>query len=147
MYDKMFRKIKPFKQYILYLSIFWTVFAVCFVFFFVRPRKEGFDTQADEIESRLASPEKTLVLFYADWCGHCQQLEPVWDETAAKSKGRLVKKNVGAKDVDKKTDEENQRLMDKFEIKGFPTIYVFQNGKATPYDGSRKAEDLLAQLN
>jgi thiol-disulfide isomerase/thioredoxin len=123
-----------------------TLLAIFLVYFCCNNGKEGFDTKADEIESRLASPEKSLVLFYADWCGHCKTLEPTWDECSAKSNGKMVKRNVGAKDVDAKTDAENKALMDKYDVKGFPTIYILQNGKATPYDGPKSAEQLMAQL-
>jgi thiol-disulfide isomerase/thioredoxin len=116
------------------------------VYFFMKDRKEGFECKVDELNTRMASSEKTLVLFYADWCGHCKNLEPVWDECTKKSKGRMVKRNVGAKDVDKKTEAENQALMDKYQINGFPTILVFQNGTATPYKGERTVEAFLDSL-
>jgi len=117
------------------------------IYFHIQESKEGFECKADELEKRLASPEKTLVLFYADWCGHCQKIEPVWDECTEKSKSRMVKRNVGAKDTDEKTAAENEKLMEKHGITGFPTILVFQNGKAVPYEGSRTVEAFLAQLN
>lgn len=140
----MIRKLnKVFKKYALPLMF---VLLIALLGCFYLNKKEGFESGADEIETRLMSPEKSLVLFYADWCGHCKKLDPIWDECSKKSNGRMLKRNVGAKNVDKKTEEENKALMDKHDINGFPTILVFQNGKAVPYEGSRTLDAFLEQL-
>ena len=146
MYDKMFRKIKIFKFNTMNTCILLTILLIFSFYIFFESSQEGFECKADELKTRLASSEKTLVLFYADWCGHCQRLEPVWDETTGKAKDKMVKRNVGQKDVDKKTAAENQEIMDQFNIQGFPTIMVFHNGKAVPYEGERTTEAFLQQL-
>ena len=43
--------------------------------------KEGFELAPAKLEDEIASGKK-LVLFYADWCGHCKKIKPEWDETA-----------------------------------------------------------------
>ena len=37
---------------------------------------EGFEIESRDIDSQVKSGTK-LVLFYADWCGHCQKVKPI----------------------------------------------------------------------
>jgi thiol:disulfide interchange protein len=95
-------------------------------------KSEGFETNPSELDAIINQPEKTLVLFYADWCGHCKKMKPEWDATADKvnaEKKRMLKVNVGDK-----TDEQ-EVILSKYHIDGFPTVLVFQNGTASPYSG------------
>jgi thiol-disulfide isomerase/thioredoxin len=80
---------------------------------------------------------KQLVLFYASWCGHCKKLKPDWDTaTGLAGSGKLIKVNVG-------DDTPEQTALNKrFKITGYPTIMLFENGKATEYQGDRDPESL-----
>jgi len=68
-----------------------------------------------------------LVKFYAPWCGHCKRLAPTWDELASQVKGRF---NVAKVDCTVETGSCS-------DIRGYPTIKLFHNGEATPYNGPR----------
>ena len=77
-----------------------------------------------------------MVEFYAPWCGHCKQLAPEWVK-AAKAMNGVV--NFGAVDCDA---DANKGLCGQYQIKGFPTIKVFEDGKQSDYNGQRQAKDL-----
>jgi protein disulfide-isomerase-like protein len=96
--------------------------------------KEGMTDESEFLEG------KKLVLFYADWCGHCKKVKPEWEKAAsdAKGKGNMIKINCGDK------DEKSSELMSKYNVEGFPTIIIFDNGTPTEYNGGRKAEDFLS---
>lgn len=71
---------------------------------------------------KLISGEKpVLVDFYATWCGPCQMLSPILKQ---------VKDNLGERisiikiDVDK-----NQELASRLQVRGVPTMMLYQNGK------------------
>ena len=140
----MFRKAKNLLNHkdLPKLLVFVLV-VVVLLYFYVQFSKEGFQCKPDELESMIQSPEPTLVLFHADWCGHCKKLKPTWDETAKKAnvdRTRMIKLDVGGKTPDQR------EIMDKYQIDGFPTILVFQNGVPVPYQGSRTTDDFLKTL-
>ncbi|MDI9258284.1 MULTISPECIES: thioredoxin [Flavobacterium] len=69
----------------------------------------------------INSDKPVLIDFFATWCGPCQMLGPILKE---------VKDNLGDRvsiikiDVDK-----NQALAASQQVRGVPTMLLFQNGK------------------
>ena len=62
-----------------------------------------------------------LVDFYADWCGPCKMLAPILKEVKQDLKDSIKIVKI---DVDK-----NQVLTSKYQVKGVPTMMLFNNGK------------------
>jgi len=64
-----------------------------------------------------------LIEFYAPWCGHCKSLAPKYDELAKKLKNEdsivIAKMDATANDVPA-----------PYDVRGFPTIYFAQIGRA-----------------
>ncbi|NHM00938.1 thioredoxin [Flavobacterium difficile] len=62
-----------------------------------------------------------LIDFFATWCGPCQALAPILVEVK-EDLGETV--SIIKVDVDK-----NQEIAAQFQVKGVPTMMLFQNGK------------------
>lgn len=69
----------------------------------------------------IQSPTPVLVDFYADWCGPCKAMTPILSELKAKM-GNDVK--IIKVDVDR-----NPQLAAQYQIRGVPTLMLFQRGK------------------
>ena len=69
----------------------------------------------------LASPLPVLVDYWAEWCGPCQMIAPMLDESAASYAGRL---NVAKLNID-----ENLKTPSEYHVRGIPTLMLFKNGQ------------------
>mmetsp|Transcript_6315 Transcript_6315/g.16164 ORF Transcript_6315/g.16164 Transcript_6315/m.16164 type:complete len:230 (-) Transcript_6315:250-939(-) len=83
-----------------------------------------------------------FVEFYAPWCGHCKNLEPIWEEVAT---AMLEKRQSGERSaiIAKVDAAKCKYLAQRFSIAGFPTLIMFSQGKQYAYSGERTAEKLL----
>ena len=72
-------------------------------------------------ENIIQSEKPVLIDFFATWCGPCKMLAPVLKEVKD-SLGERIK--ILKVDVDK-----NQELSSKYQVRGVPTMILFQNGK------------------
>lgn len=89
-----------------------------------------------DFDDFLKSHPKTLVKFYAPWCGHCKKLAPEYEKAAAELKA----KGVTLAKVDA---TEEKAIAARFDIKGYPTLLWFaEGGDAQEYDGGRNAEGI-----
>lgn len=80
--------------------------------------------------------------FNEQWCGHCKNLAPVWEELADELNGE-----VNVAEVDATANNELAKL---YEIEGFPTLFFFEKvgvfkllelqGKYVAYEGERSLE-------
>ncbi len=69
----------------------------------------------------ISSSKPVLVDFFATWCGPCQMLSPILKE---------VKDTLGDKITIIKIDvDKNQSLATEFQVRGVPTLILFQNGE------------------
>lgn len=69
----------------------------------------------------INSETPVLVDFFATWCGPCQMLMPVLKQ---------VKDNMGERVKILKIDvDKNKELATQFQVRGVPTMLLFQNGK------------------
>jgi len=83
----------------------------------------------------------TLVKFYAPWCGHCKRLAPTWEELAIKFVGSS---SIKIAKVDC-TDESNRQLCVDEKVNGFPTMFLYRDGKKVEeYEGNRSLDDLYS---
>lgn len=77
--------------------------------------------QPKTFQELINGEKPVLVDFFATWCGPCQMMQPILEDTA-KQLGDKVK--ILKVDVDK-----NQLAASKFQVRGVPTLILFQKGK------------------
>ncbi|MEB2783874.1 thioredoxin [Algoriphagus persicinus] len=77
--------------------------------------------KAKTFQELIDGDQAVLVDFFATWCGPCKMMQPILEDTAKQmgDKVRILKV-----DVDK-----NQLAASKFQVRGVPTLILFQKGK------------------
>lgn len=62
-----------------------------------------------------------IVDFYADWCGPCKMMAPIFDD--------LARRRVGEVLFAKLDTDRNPMVASRFGIRGIPTLIVFRGGR------------------
>jgi len=97
------------------------------------------------IQELLAQPKIVVLDFWAEWCGPCKQLGPIFEKVA----GTLTSKAIFGK---VNVDNEEQ-LAQKYEVRGIPCVIVLSKGEEvdrivgalSEADFRKKLEALLAR--
>jgi len=86
------------------------------------------------IMERFGNPT-SCTYYYMTNCGHCKTFTPEWDKFVQNYTGNIkfkkVEMNQAGKDIE------------KYNIKGFPTVLIMDdNGETKEYDGPRTSDGL-----
>ena len=80
--------------------------------------------------------EKTLVDFYASWCGPCKMLAPILEEISKESDVRICKVDV----------DESFDLAKSYGIMSVPTLILFNGGSEVKRAIGLKNKDFILDM-
>jgi thiol-disulfide isomerase/thioredoxin len=73
---------------------------------------------SEQLDKLLSSGQKTVAMFYADWCPFCKRFKPVFESVKSKYKKIEIKLN-----------EDENPMWDRFAIPAVPTVIAFEGNK------------------
>ena len=81
-----------------------------------------------------------FVLFFADWCGHCQNFKPEYEKFADIAQFM----HVYAINSENESNLMSRLEKTKLSIEGFPSLWIFKDGEPIEeYKGARTWQALL----
>jgi thioredoxin len=105
-------------------------------------------SSTDQFSALLSSSTIVVADFYADWCGPCKQIAPIFEQLSAQL-SRPNKITFAKIDTDKQQD-----LSRSYGVKAMPTFMVFKNARrvefiegANPRQLSSVVKDLANEVN
>ena len=137
--------------------IFFAVLAGFYYYYYVapemnvkyKPNRERVSGDAEGNSSDKEGNSAELLFFFADWCPHCKTAKPIWDDlkTGYENKKingyRVVFTEVNCSEE----SAEVEKMMNKYNVEGYPTIKLLKDGQIIEYDAKPSKETLNQFLN
>lgn len=93
----------------------------------------------DDLDALITSGETAVVDFYANWCGPCKAMAPVFEQISLElgDKAAFVKVNI----------DTASNIPVKFQIRGVPTFLIVKDGvEVARTSGSKSYNDLKSWI-
>ena len=105
--------------------------------------------QRKQRKQRNQDANTIVCKIYANWCGHCQTLKPVWAEL---KNIMSTTKNVTMIEIEESEMKEKMGTLKNIckqdiDVNGFPTIVKICNKKVEYYQGERSVDGLRAWIS
>jgi thiol-disulfide isomerase/thioredoxin len=89
-----------------------------------------------QIIEMIKSPQKTAILFYADWCDSCKGVMPLVEN----------KQHQGHNFILINESPETEKLSEGFDIQFYPTIVILGQNTSEKIVGEKKVQKYLSKL-
>ncbi|AKX33784.1 thioredoxin [Spiroplasma litorale] len=88
----------------------------------------------EELDKLLKSNKSVVVDFYAEWCGPCKMLAPIFEQVSSEVKDtQFIKVNV----------DEASEVANKYGVRSIPTVISFKDGNLDKENTGFMSKDVL----
>ena len=125
------------------LLILATIYAYNYYYLPNEQNKKFKQISNDPAGSSVAYSSGTSVFiyyFWVDWCPYCKSSKKDWNNFASNYNGRVINGyNITCQDIDctnpkSITPINVKEYIDKYDIKGYPTVKMVKDGKVIDFD-------------
>lgn len=131
--------------------IVFAIIAIVYYFYYAAPKfKAAYQPNREHIPEGVGSGNSAeLLFFFADWCPHCKAAKPIWNDLKAEYENKTINGyQVVFTEVDCSTETaEVDKMMNKYNIEGYPTIKLLKDGQIIEYDAKPSKATLTQFLN
>jgi thiol-disulfide isomerase/thioredoxin len=132
--------------------IFFAVLAGFYYYYYVVPEmKAKYKPNSEQVpnDSSKGDNSAELLFFFADWCPHCKTAKPIWDDLKSEYANKAINGyHVVFTEVNcSEETAEVEKMMNKYNVEGYPTIKLLKDGQIIEYDAKPSKETLTQFLN
>ena len=141
--------------FIIIACVLFILVGIAYYYFYIIPstnamyraNKELIDGGATADSKSVTEVE--ILFFYADWCPHSKQAKPIWEEFKKSNENKTINGyTVVFTEIEcSKENAQVEKMMDKYNVDGFPTIKLLKNGQIIEYDAKPSKDTLTQFLN
>jgi len=131
--------------------ILFSLLAVYYYYYYILPEMNPKYKPNNErvTDSDSGNNIAELLFFYANWCPHCKAAKPIWNELKTEYENKSIN---GYKIVFTEVDcseetSETEKMMNQYNIEGYPTIKLLKDGQVIEYDAKPNKDTLVQFLN
>ena len=124
--------------------------AIFYYFYYIAPASSSnYRPNSEKVPAGGSSNTAELMFFYAVWCPHCKAAKPIWDDLKAEYENKTINGyKVIFTDIDcSEETSEIEKLMNQYNVEGYPTIKLIKDGQVIEYDAKPSKETLTKFLN
>jgi len=133
--------------------ILLTVLGGLYYYYYVSPQmKAKYTPNSEHGQQDLnggGSKDAELLFFFADWCPHCKTAKPIWNDLKSEYQNKTINGyHVIFTEINcSEETTEVEKMMNQYNIEGFPTIKLLKDGQVIEYDAKPSKETLTQFLN
>jgi thiol-disulfide isomerase/thioredoxin len=136
---------------IIAVVILFSVLAGYYYYYYVTPQSSAkYKPNSEHLnENPNEGKSAELLFFFAEWCPHCKTAKPIWNDIRAQYENktingyRVVFTEVNCSEETPEVD----KLMNQYNVEGYPTIKLLKDGQIIEYDAKPSKDTLTQFLN
>ena len=131
--------------------LIFAIVAGVYYFYYIAPQmKTKYKPNSEQIPiDANAKNEAELLFFYADWCPHCKTAKPIWNDLKSEYQNKTINGyQVVFTEINcSEETAEVEKMMNKYNVEGYPTIKLLKDGQIIEYDAKPSKDTLTQFLN
>ena len=136
---------------IISVIILFVGIAIYYYYYHISPSsKPVYNANHEQMPSSSSNgKEAELLLFYVDWCPHCKTAKPIWNDLKSEYQNKTINGyQVIFTEINcSEETAEVEKLMNQYNVEGYPTIKLLKDGQIIEYDAKPSKETLTQFLN